>query len=936
MVSIEQQSFSGPDERPSTPYTGIDKLYDWLEGEPLINVEPALLAKSQQIHPFIRGIQVTSNVKALDLLKKSPVFQWYQHDKQGILLAAARDADLRNAINSITTIIDSAASISEDAAGTRELFTLALVEKIFETSIVGAPHVPHNFQKKLHQPEWKNFALQPLLPFASFFSLWRNWMEKHKEQIDIPDLPKRESHLPRIQLPSFSINLPFHFEGSSTADSKKSRKQLSDDVYSHPLIDGFRQVGKERSGEMAKKKQKMILVHRHRNSRRREDSFVVTRKFNSFNAEKGILQNDSKNIPYTIDTSLHPTITITALLGKINLENIPELALPFPVDESSTVRQKDHHRMLALADISMTDSDEQLWLGSHDLGKYLVEDNNGNLFLAVQDMPSDLKHQFNKKALKLIVQYAESPTDQKKWQTEFIGPMEPSEYYRLYLYPKEIAAFVHSLQKKKQQQLPGFQTNEEIFRRLSQFIGNTWLTYDLKDAVVDEKDPIGFQQTERVLARRRASCEGANITLGQLMRYFLEEGEGILYTEGFVVYAREYALVDDFHLKVVYVDRDKKEHYFDATPWSDESHRSFKRAVRNYTRAKKEWIRVNRHIHRNEQLSVDADNLYQRFVDAWSTPTGSEVPKDLYNSLPGRFDSDSFFSFINLAKPKGGPKDEVMAKIFHHFTSGFNKYPDSYMSIIRFLYDVYNVSDSARKIFPNPTNNFDVAVDLDIGFLDQPLYKSLSMSPNDYISGLKGNKILFNHLLRSGSYRKMAKIIEKSQPIAQQNIEVLTYLCERLEQVNTVYTQKLKRIFQTVSHKMPQGVDTFFDQAPFIMLLPHPLDSFGRFFHRSVESDTLGFLLPDDIPTLDKKWDAYIAMWERTAEKKLAKIQALIDSVPETLTSVPNEVYVSSLMLWEEVAREYPIKYQKNDEPVFIDAMQTLEYLHNELKKPKR
>ncbi|MEO6509270.1 MAG: hypothetical protein ABIO02_04910, partial [Patescibacteria group bacterium] len=914
---------------------GIEKIHPVIGNGVSGRLDTQVLRNPQHLRPIIRGTTREIETSLSSLLHDNDVLRWLFQDKDQFLKAISRDKEIKNsllAINELVQMVESLEGLSESS---RNLLSLALTERTAELSLLSAPYMPKSVRNKIEQRKQEKVEeSEDTQEFEDedqkepIFEKWKQWMSENMTRPQ-PRIP--EASRPMLQLPKFleaaadsrahrlggSDDSSSKKEGGDEKTSKRRREVIrSNPLYSNPLMDDERRVGRERAWKQMGGKQKMMHYEQDMFYYDDGGTFIITRIMNTYDPERGVMSADAPRERFLPNYSRNVESKITSPLGVVNTFNQEHIAVPRPVYDVNNERWKRYRGKVGLTSVELQDSEGKVLIDQNELHQFLEIDELGNIFVSLKELPDELKEKIHAKKVLLQANFGNDYSGRNNERKSFPGitASSPEDDFKLNLYPSEVAKLIEVLREKKVRGNWRFRDNTEIFARLAQFIGNYWLTYDLEDAPFDEDDPVGFQQTERVLARRQASCEGANIALGQLMRYFLGEGESIAYVEGFVLEKlkgdkkQAYATTQDFHLKVMYKDKYDRYHLFDATPWSPESHSAYVQSTDQYIQAKGEWIehdqsvraKTSQTLQTEHQHSQEATNIWQNLLQSWYRgidPRSETLSKALesedisLDDLPGYYkekDLENLMQF-STAEYKSSHQKKRAWSLFQRFRNNepppFDISDSDSQDLITFLKRLQKVDTSLDSKWSTPRTVIDGATDFTLKHLERRLYDSSStpVDVNRYIEGDSSKRALYaDSKRRAVVYSDMAKVKEQAIYASEQNVAVIGTLTEIIHELSNDYTDRLKVILATAQEKMTGNVEQFWNGAPFMLLLRNPLYDLQRFFLRATKPGQEGFLEPSTFKDIGDKLESQIGYWQFQVESQLKMIDDRLQNVPLT------------------------------------------------------
>jgi hypothetical protein len=554
-----------------------------------LSIDQAVFQTRRHYRPIVRGQAWDVEESAAERLDGSNIYKWAEQDPAGFIGIAGRDPDIRGALASIRHLIESLQDETIDPSD-RTMRTLALGERIAEIDILASPYIPKSAKAQIESGikeeaqkeevafEGQEAQARPLGKetladkFIRLFS---------KIRFPMPGLPGEISESPaKEQKDSLDEE-----ESGEKTQKRESAASISQAQTRHPLLDSSTATGRERGFRERFGKKPLVQVD---NDLVEAGGFVITKVYTSYDPKTGRLDVPRDKKPYKSNHSSDwGRKEVRAFIGRIDPSSIKTLGVPRIVKSSDSRSQQVFDFGRKLSDISIAGRDGKL-LPNYLINPYLIRiDSAGNITIEIGEMPEEERVILEGQELVITAGYVSNREDPSF--SSLIGPMPEDEKFRLNLYPPEISNLIQVLLEKKRNGIFRYGENLHIFDVLAKFLGTYALTYDFRDAKRDKDDPVGFNQTERVFARGLASCEGANIALGQIMRYFLDEGEGIGYVAGFETSGGT-GTGRNYHLEVLYVDKYGRKHLLDATPWLPDSKKSIDANRNAYKRAKKRVV----------------------------------------------------------------------------------------------------------------------------------------------------------------------------------------------------------------------------------------------------------------------------------------------------------------------------------------------------------
>ncbi len=951
------------------PTTGLDKLLDYHYTGDGLAVNTAVYENPSNFSPLVRGVKRPLFTSAAHLIDRNPVYFWMQMDRDSFEAVARRDKAVKSNLAGIDELVDSLQNPDDLTPQKEFLYSSALTERVAELAYLAYPYIPASIHKKIeaHLKRKKNpgrlvWIEEPVEEGGAYQRLQQTGRQRQGEGQDSQTKEPGKKQEPKFKGESSNDKQ----SGKKSSEPKqrgddgldepkpKRQKVKSDPNYRHPTLDSKQTVGRERRAhESGRSEQAMIQVDPEMVRTSFHDVFVMTKIFNHYDPVNGTLEAKSElHSHYPFGSSFRANSLMTPI-GAIDADSFDKIGIPIPVKDVNDKRYKEYSNFgshFQISEVEVANESGVILIAERETRDYIRQDYLGNTYLSLKDMPSAIRDKIGDEKIVIQSRFSDSYHHRAPMSSyELIGSMPAEERYRLNLYPEPIAKLITTLLKKKEEGARGFQTNTEIFARIAQFLGNYWLKYDLLDAESSEDDPVGFQQTERVLTSGLASCEGSNITLGQLMRYFIEDDrEGIAYVDGFVIDKNSpngkkgTATPQSFHLKVLYQDRKGTQHFFDATPWSPEDHDKFETAGIRYVNAQGEWIDTMKDVKAvtsdiEQPLSRRAATAHYRLSQAWyldSDPLALDI--QLYDEnlkahmLPGFYTSNELSDVIDaqdmdLDQGKVGLLRKWLP--FGKKATPFSPYEAR--NLIPFLKRKHQVDAELGRFWNNPQNPIDGYSHYTLSRLERDFYGELGstyMDVNVYLDRPGKDRLLNDHRRRATVYDRMASVLEQGYIASDQNIFAFNTLAQNIEELSAEYEAKMREVFTPVGDKLGVDVEAFMKGAPFILLLRNPLYALRGFFTRIDEPEMAGFLAPVNEEEIKAKFEETIAPWKEMSDEVLDRFKTVIEYAPLTRQRKKDQMEVSSLMLWEATTANAK-RDVEDEERVLLEPIPTFRHL---------
>lgn len=891
----ERSHFHEQQERTSANV--LRRLTDWSDGRRVeqFDRDAVTVAREFKVIAYEQETFLSESLK--NILQTHPVYVWYRKFPEEFLESVNKRPQFRRALRAVEEIL-ALFDTQPDQTHLFELWSLALTQKVIEFALLVTPLVP----QYIHHPikESGVFSLEKLEEYLRQRELAQ--LEDEKLIYDLRN--KREFPISLEEL-YFLLSLqigrvldmlpdnPLGFwgrngsgkngkngnreggngsgngKGSSKEKRPKRRRVNSRGLYRSPLLVESSVSGEERRWPQARKNQHMVLIDTLKAGE--TDRFVITKLWNGYNPETGELTVESSmdTVSYG-DTDSEIFLTIP--LGHIDVTKQTQITIPTYATSSS--ERKDFWTGRKLVSVRLENEFRRKdAISFKQLDLALSEDDAGNIYLDMKELGTEVIEWLSNRKVVMVAEYggfASSPLA----AIETIRAMSPEEQsYRLSLYPPTIQRLIRTLQNEKQKGLE----NGQIFLVLAQFLASAWLTYDEFDVPHSPRDPVGWNQTERVLHKRIASCEGSNIALGQLMRFFLEKDEGILYAQGYEVNGASEAYPGDAHLKIVYVKNSKARSFYDATAWSDEDKEYFSDKRKQYRQARQEWWFVNNNLGiptevrtKNEEAAYES---WESLKNVWDpTDLQSTISKDLAAQLPGRRFSPEYI----FAEDENGRRET---------------------NLIAFLKNVCGVDEYRQSYWVHPVDlSFNARFVIE--YLGQSRFLKTAKHPAGFFSA-DDIRFMENHTKRQNAYLRMGTVISRGKEASEQNIAVFRRLTEVFCMARTdIYAQLARVLTESAIPLSEADIDTFLSKAPFMLLFPNPV---GRLIN-ALNRISNGFFSPG-VDDLDAFLLQRLNAWTDDINSILTKIRDIIPKVPlkERKQEIKDQL-VSSLFLWEGIS----------------------------------
>src|SRR3989344_7658203 len=747
---------------------GLNSLFEFNKTRQGLNLDQGVFEGKNKVRPIVRGQIQEVDSNPSKTLKSNPVYRWIRRDASQFEAIALRDQDVKKGLATIDDLVDRLSNNTLEEEEKR-LNTLAVAEKTEEVAILAAPYVPRS-QKK--NPESQDDE---------------NGESSNKQKREKEKAPKPKSKGSSVSL-SLDLKLPripqldklFESLSKFFAGFKNRLRTSNNGDLLHPLLTRFQEAGRERKWKLLPNSIELMRTNKELMRNLTPAGFIITKIMNKYDENTGELTVDAPrqvDIPLGYDSRYE----IGTPLGRVDPAKVEVIGIPIPTDGNYRAVGARGFKY-NLSEVALVTEKNKEIVGQRQIEIYVEKDELGNLVINLKGMPKDLQDEIKKANIVLKTKYTESyryghSIEQANW----IDALPENERYRLNMYPPEIAKFVTTLLEKKKNKIRGFMDNDEIFARLAQFLGDYWLTYDLLDARINENEPIGFRQTERVLNGNLASCEGSNIALGQLMRYFLEEDEGIAYVEGFVAEGSSITS-RNLHLKVLYKDQVGGKHLFDATPWAEEDHVMFNVLSRRRKLAAQEWYSKSRRLREGELLKL-RDELPNRIGKVSERiRTSWQDTSDLPRTLTQRMQREHLYlSSMNADQPY---ENQLIAETIvwrkRWFKSDYHTIPKE---IGYFFREQYNV-ERYGQLWRFPHGVIDGKIDFDIKFLKGKFYSEsneTSFNLFKYLDQTATHPILSDLERQQRIFRLMTNVSEQALIASNQNVETLNLVAQQVE-----------------------------------------------------------------------------------------------------------------------------------------------------------
>lgn len=928
----------------STSADPLHRLYHWFNQVDYSQPATRLLneAKVYSIVPRENKQQRLASIS--ELLTLHPFFRWYQSNPEQCLRILKQDTSFSNCLKAINEILDIFAS---HGTSVQNLYILALTERVAELAQLGMIHIPRNF-----------FAPANVLPPSIKPD------RGAQPPKDIPELPKptpnkkpaSNSFFERLFGPKkrkkrkptgnntsdtgyddesdSTKNDSNHSSNSRDTTTNKStaptKKDFGENFFglnaTHPLLENHYQPGIERKAGYKSHKATVITLHHRYAISHTSSDFIIYRICNVYQAEKNYSGINASRSRIKLFYG-HDHMDSRSPLGPIDTEKTAELFMPqaYGLDFEYVVNRRtaDEYQVV---NVRLEDEIHNTIISSRTYDLPLYVDDLGNMILHLRELPISVQEKLKTTNVFLSVGYKNNiDPNQHQPQTNpiWIGPITKEEQYKKALYPVEIQKMLDTLKRKKNLKIPAFSTNQDIFARLAQFLGKFWITYNLLDAPHHQDDPIGFNQTERALWFKQASCEGSAVTLLDLMRHFVEPGEGLALVDGVVVEpdksGTKLGTTEDLHAAVMYIDSQGEKYIYDATAWNEATKQSFTYSSDRYRHAKQQWYQAFKGLNEKHNgnlkgnmltLEAQADVALSAVANSWSIPLAKEYPNidpklqlliKSYNFLFADYTADnlgygpmSLFSKDLYIKSLG----YFMCQRLHIDTNTYHNFlidPENPISAGFFS----KITHLEEKLYDE--------LNLDQHGLDKRFSKNL----NDYLSETTDD-LLDDDDQRTTLY-KLVALVELSQPASAQNIEVLERFTQEMKKIKRNCRARLKYIFSSRKDLLATDINTFYKSAPFLYFVPHPFaeKTLEGFFTRNKQYGKMGYLMPESSLAINLRLADRLTDWEHKTAAAFEKIEHVFSRLQPEVLPAQKTVPVSSLYLWESFFGEK--KHTKKD-----------------------
>lgn len=579
------------------------------------------------VTPLLRGLRSAMAYSLQQFVESGYVFKWWQMDPSGLSLATDRDEGLGMAVGAFNEITD---LVIRSKKPPSDLLLGALVERAAEIEFLGKPHIPRREFRRIEQElgrqesQMMQAAREESL-VTSLHAFGRAFLaflfEQSREGVaKIRDLSE---HLPRIPGKDSSTTLFTNPETQKTGESRPTKLPLSGH-FSEPILSFELTMNKNLGGRF----------------------FAISHIYNAYDEGSGELSTVAKSEPF-VTSDGNDVGNVKFAVSASEIANAKTIAIPQLLLMPNWRRVRvleDTQPQIDSVDI-YTSKFKTLGLSSYELDACLSSDALGNVTFNLEKLPV-YKRDLLKDGAIIYVRYVEPrQEDKSQWtplpnlqlaKAKLLAPFSKVERARPQLYPELIAEFADMAQKRIEdsEASEGHSwSRRELLSHLTNFLGDLWLTYRQADAEFSESYPVGFTQTERVLTSRRASCEGANITLLQLARGLLKGEQGLVVVAG---YELEYdfgwrfvATSKTAHLQLLYTDASTTRSealLLDATPLTKKEQGEYWGKFSEARKRMREWQKRIERVRRKlgikesdeQELTERVHALEERYAKIWN------------------------------------------------------------------------------------------------------------------------------------------------------------------------------------------------------------------------------------------------------------------------------------------------------------------------------
>lgn len=614
----------------------------------------------------------------------------------------------------------------------------------------------------------------------------------------------------------------------------------------------------------------------------RDSFFLATKIFNRYDPKTGDLSVDAQRSPliYEVSNRANP-LAITIPLSGREMASGAEVSIPVAFCASSREGQgrtrisDRQHYSIAAVEIRTNKGD--LLLDSPSALPFLERDGLGNVTLT---LTSSLKEELRTRRLVSIhIKYAPSVITEGNWYSQrpdaFMGPMPQEDWYEeVPFLPPKIAQIMESkLRQEQRDDVPAF---------IIGLLRNLWLRYSARDAPPHPSDPRGSTQFHRVLAQQRASCEGANVALMQMLRPLLRDGEGIAFMTGFRLDGsrRQSVAGRQYHASLLMRGNDENGgtvvQILDATPHSQRFHKLFRRRSQQRSR-------MQRAFHEPTQQF-----LAERRKAGIPVIDGSPESRQLLEELHERYDAlwehkRSQTIFI----------ENIIERFDEHGVNAHTliDYLPSYYGNCRHLIrgrssSPHGVIDGHFSLALEPIKIYDPN-------LDEESLDAWHRDDRGITWWLFWKRYLRDRFMQA-------------QRASLQNIHVVDTFMKPLEECTEHYrTEFQDMLSRELGDKISCPIKEFWAQACWMTLLPDPMDHLRGFFRRSSKSTTRGFLLPEAPDDISKNIETHLQDWKRVVGSRLQSMQHFLQNLPPVSAPLTQSIPFPALRFLRDTERLY-------------------------------
>ncbi len=908
----DQESERAKEEaRPPVWDAGLQQISQWLlELNPKSGETTHLLTQPELVTSRGRNERQELTLSLIDLAANSQIFEWWQIAPDEFKEAVTKHPEIAEKLlilNELTAMYTAA----EDEL-TQARLVPAVIQALAELELLGEIHLEQYVsaatQRKI---DLKRQPLYRRLPAQLGDSLWYSMVRFGKDA-------RRELGELRL-LAEDKLNVgaaPAHQHGAGRTNPLAIGNETS--------------AGSERLDPPSRE---VVMEATLAGVSPDHDVMIVTKIFNQYDPKASKLANTLHAEPKPplnpeFDYEAGPYFTIPIPAGSLQAHQTIALPRPIEIKKNARITDLDDSQAFELwsAKIQPEPNTERVPANSEPLlmNRWIYIDAAGNLTLRVTPDLADHLYRTN---AELVVQYCARKREHGIRAVEAYRymniPTQPSapgaaatdpRYYPAIFYRlleqltekhRSIEEFFSDETKKEIDEGKRLMFIDRVINRVVGFLGQSWLSYSHYDAPIDRNDPPGLTQPERVLRSRKASCEGSNLAAGELLRPLLKDGQQLLYVEGYKLDQVPDAInvsvpvrANQNHLALMVIDKENAYvSYADATPLAPDIHEARNAYLAERQRIMKDWQQTEKQVlelcgkEGIPALTNDHESWRRRLSLVLAMEAEWISQRDFLGTNYDRFKSESETGvdvkalvpppdFTNLIFNNNTTLAAVAGwQLIGNFTTTENAI--QLMGWLRptspLVYEPYFTVHLPR---------FEDAVSWRDGARLNTHVFSYKQPAVDYATDPKQWARLKNRLVHITSYAQEASL--QNQALLAEIINYVTEFQPK-QQAETRFKAMLGR---ALGDRLPQDLDDFWQQAPFLLLLDGPIQALSSILGYSLNGHLL--MLPLSVTDTPEDRRAIVVdrlnRWQEVQDQLLAKYEQLLKEAPVDLAQTVHTV----------------------------------------------